>query len=132
MDIRQKKDQHVIIIDGILLSSTMAALTGMLRYVTLAILVVVPGAGTASSLVETAYTASDKRTVNSPLSSQLLAAPAAAPSRLAPANEPPADSVSGSDIILLFGVALFVLVGIASWADRPRKTRAFKRGNRPE
>jgi hypothetical protein len=133
VDSRQKKDQHVIITDGILLSSTMAALTGMLRYVTLAILVVVPGAGTASSLVETAYTAPDKKgTLSSQLSSQLLAAPAAAPSHLAPANEPPADSVSGSDIILLFGVALFVLVGIASWADRPRKTRAFKRGNRPE
>jgi len=86
----------------------------------------------ANSLVETVYPVPDKRAVSSPLSSQLPASPAADPSRLAPANELPADSASGSDIILLFGVALFVLVGIASWAERPRKTQAFKRGNGSE
>jgi len=127
-----KKDQHVIIIDGILLSSTMAALTGMLRYVTLAVLVIVPGVGMANSLVETEYTVPDKRSVGSSLSSQLLASPAAVPLRPAPATELPADSASGSDIILLFAIGLFVLVGIASWAERPRKARAFKRGNKPE
>lgn len=127
-----KKDQHVIIIDGILLSSTMAALTGMLRYVTLAVLVIVPGVGIANSLFETEYTVPDKRSVGSALSSQLLASPAADPSRPASVNELPADSASVADIILLFAIGLFVLVGIASWAERPRKARAFKRGNKPE
>jgi hypothetical protein len=132
VDSRQKKDQHLIRNDGVLLSGTMITSIRLLRYVAFAMLVIIPGVGMANSLVETEYTVADKRSVGSPLSSQLLASPAADPSRPASVNELPADSNSVADIILLFGIGLFVLVGIASWAERPRKARAFKRGNKPE
>ena len=110
----------------------MVALTKMLRYVTLTVLVTVPAVRMASSVVETEYTVLDKGSVGGPLGSRLPVPPAADPSRPASVNELPADSASVADIILLFGIGLFVLVGIASWAERPRKARAFKRRSKPE
>jgi len=104
----------------------------MLRYVTLTVLVTVPAVGMANSVVETEYTVLDKGSAGGPLGSRLPVPPAADPSRPASVDESPADSASVADIILLFSTGLFVLVGIASWAERPRKARAFKRRSKPE
>lgn len=102
----------------------------LLTLVRVFLLILAPATGTANTLDVANNTALQAAsvTVNSRLTSQTPESASAKPASPVSRRNPPADATSVTDIFLLFGLSLFVLVGVSSWAERPGKRQLPRRG----